>query len=237
MRIIYDLLVRLQQDMVQEQHRHASSRQPRSPCRAGSAWRLNCKPTGMPFAAIWPNNRSTSRTIPRPTHGSSACALAQQWAAPRIMLPPQATPGDYLRLVCQCGPPAIRTPGKIPPWHGRWRISGSAGYAGTAVTHSPRTATGRSIHRAKRATKTCTTDRILGDRNVKAGLVTRFCEAGGFLSGQNPQPSIGHPAGGMPAYTGKTQKLTPDQLAWWQRSDGTTHANEAQRVTSKDDGT
>ena len=41
----------------------------------------------------------------------------------------------------------------------------------------------------------------------------------------------------MPAYTGKTQKLTPDQLAWWQRSDGTTHANEAQRVTSKDDWT
>lgn len=237
MRIIYDLLVRLQQDMVQEQHRHSFAT---AEIPVPSRQRLEGELQADGYA-IRGNVAEQQLNQPHDPQANTWLhrlrALAQQWSAPQIMLPPQATPRDYLRLIADVLP-AIRTPEDITMAQA---LANLLAVRVTPVQQSP-IAQPPAQPRADRSTAPAAPQRHAPPRVSSVPPAPKQDWSRDFArpaapTGQNPQPSIGFPAGGMPAYTGKTQKLTPDQLAWWQRLDGTTHANEAPGLTSKDDWT
>ncbi|KPV54634.1 hypothetical protein SE17_02555 [Kouleothrix aurantiaca] len=235
MRIVYDLLLRLQQDMVQEQHRHAFVT---AEIPVPSRQRLEAELQADGYAI---RGDVAEQQINQP-HDPQANtwlqrlrALAQQWAAPQIKLPPQATPRDYLQLIADVLP-AIRTSEDTA------MAQALANLLEARVTpvRQPLIAQIPAQPRADRSTAPS------GRRKYAPPIVSavppmpkqdwsRDFVRPADSPRQNPQPSTRRPAGGIPGYTGVTQKLTPDQLAWWQRSEGTTPATEMQGLTSKDD--
>lgn len=219
MRIAYDLLVRLQQDMLGEQHGHAfGSAQLPVPSRR----RLEAELQADGYAIV--GDTAEQQAQPRADGQASSLlqrlrSLAQQWSAPRIALPPQARPEDYLRLIGGVLP-AISTPEDLAVAEALARLvearaSPAHGRSAPPLV-GPRQPVQPSVPSSPPA------------RQSAARPTTKHSWSQDFAAPPAPQPASGAAwweQQGATAYTGETQKLTP--------ADATAHA--AQLLSSKDD--
>lgn len=114
MRIVYDLLSRLQQDMLQEQRHHPFTT---ATIPVPSRHRLEneLQADGYTLSgdvAIKQPGEQSGAAQGQITFLSRLRHMAAQWAAPRIILPAQATPHDYRAMIDDVLP-ALATPADI----------------------------------------------------------------------------------------------------------------------------
>jgi hypothetical protein len=234
-RIIYDLLVRLQQDMVQEQHRHSFATV-EIPVPSRQRLEAELQADGYAIRGDVAEQQINQPHDPRANIWLQRLrALAQQWSAPQIRLPPQATPQDYLQLIADVLP-AIRTSEDTAMTQALANLL----EARVTPVQQPLIAQPPAQPRADRSTAPSGRGKYEPPIVSAVPPMPKQDWSRDFVRPadsprQNPQPSTRRLEGGIPVYTGVTRKLTPDQLAWWQRSDGTTPATEMQGLTSKDD--